>query len=256
VSRTGGSVTFTRPLSRDVFTKADWTASLGLQYQRVAIQDADGEISPVDEKGNDLSFSGSGKDDLLTLQLGAVRDRRDNPLRPTQGSLLRLGIEQSIPVGEGSILLSRLRGSYSHYIPVNFTHFTEGAEALAFNIQGGTILGDLPPYEAFSLGGVNSVRGYDEGEVGTGRNFIQATAEYRFPVFSVVSGALFADFASDIGSGDNVLGDPAGVRGKPGSGFGYGLGVRVQTPIGPIRLDYGFNDQGDSRIQFGIKERF
>jgi len=256
VRRTGGGISFTRPLSRDVFTKADWTASLGLQYQRVSIRDNDGELSPEDELGNDLSFSGEGKDDLLTVQLGAVRDRRNNLLRPTQGSLLRLGVEQSIPVGQGNILLTRLRGSYSYYIPVNFTSFTTGSQALAFNIQGGTVLGDLPPYEAFSLGGSNSVRGYDEGDVGAGRSFIQATAEYRFPIISVVGGALFVDVASDLGSGSDVPGDPAGVRGKPGSGVGYGLGIRVQSPLGPIRIDYGFNDEGNSRLHFGIGERF
>lgn len=258
VLRLGGGVTFTRPLSRDVFTKADWTASLGLQYQRVSIRDSDGELSPKDELGNNLSFSGSGQDDLLTLQFGAVRDLRNDPLRPTKGSLLRLGVEQSIPIGEGSILLTRLRGSYSYYIPVRFTNFTKGkgAQALAFNIQGGTVLGDLPPYEAFALGGSNSVRGYDEGDVGAGRSYIQATAEYRFPIFSVVGGALFVDFGSDLGSGSSVPGDPAGVREKPGSGFGYGLGVRVQSPLGPIRVDYGFNDQGESRLHFGIGERF
>jgi outer membrane protein insertion porin family len=256
VLRTGGGINFTRPLSRDVFTPAEWTASLGLQYQRVSIRDRDGEISPVDELGNNLSFSGEGSDDLLTVQLGAVRDRRNNPLRPSQGSLLRFGVEQSIPVGQGSILLTRLRGSYSYYIPVNFTSFTEGPQALAFNLQGGTVIGDLPPYEAFSLGGSNSVRGYDEGDVGSGRSFVQATAEYRFPIISVVGGALFVDFASDLGSGSSVPGDPAGVRGKPGSGFGYGLGIRVQSPLGPIRVDYGFTDQGDSRLHFGIGERF
>jgi outer membrane protein insertion porin family len=256
VVRTGGGISFARPLSRDVFTKAEWTASAGLQYQRVSIRDADGDLSPKDELGNDLSFSGSGKDDLLTFQLGAVRDRRNDLLRPTQGSLLRLGVEQSVPVGEGSILLTRLRGNYSYYIPVRFTNFTQGPQALAFNIQGGTVLGDLPPYEAFSLGGANSVRGYEEGDVGAGRSFIQATAEYRFPILSFVGGALFVDFASDLGSGSDVIDDPAGVRGKPGSGFGYGLGVRVQSPLGPIRLDYGFNDEGDSRIQFGFGERF
>ncbi|HBB35003.1 MAG TPA: hypothetical protein DDZ80_00300 [Cyanobacteria bacterium UBA8803] len=256
ILRTGGGISFTRPLSRDVYTRAEWTASAGLEYQRVSIKDADGEISPEDELGNDLSFSGEGKDDLFTLQFGAVRDRRDNPLRPTQGSLLRLGFEQSIPIGKGSIFLSRLRGSYSYYIPVNFTSFTDGPEALAFNVQGGTAIGDLPPYEAFSLGGSNSVRGYEEGDVGAGRSFIQATAEYRFPILSIVGGALFVDFASDLGTGDNVPGDPAGVRGKPGSGFGYGVGIRVQSPLGPIRVDYGFNDEGDSRIHFGIGERF
>ncbi|HAA32967.1 MAG TPA: hypothetical protein DCE56_41165, partial [Cyanobacteria bacterium UBA8553] len=258
ILRLGGGVTFTRPLSRDVFTKAEWTASLGFQYQRVSIRDADGELAPQDEEGNDLSFSGTGKDDLLTLQFGAVRDLRNDPLRPSRGSLLRLGVEQSIPVGEGSILLTRLRASYSYYIPVRFTNFTKGkgVQALAFNIQGGTVLGDLPPYEAFALGGSSSVRGYDEGDVGAGRSYIQATAEYRFPIISVVGGALFVDFGTDLGSGSSVPGDPAGVRDKPGTGLGFGLGVRVQSPLGPIRVDYGFSDQGDSRLHFGIGERF
>lgn len=254
VLRTGGGVTFTRPLSRDVYTRAEWVASLGLQYQNVSIRDSDGEITPRDELGNLLSFNDDGTDDLLTVQLGAVRDRRNDPLRPTSGSLLRLGVEQSIPLG--GIFLNRLRGSYSYYMPVNFTNFTTGPQSLAFNIQGGTVLGDLPPYEAFSLGGSNSVRGYDEGDVGAGRSYIQATAEYRFPIISVVGGALFVDFASDLGTGDNVPGDPAGVRDKPGTGLGFGVGVRVQSPLGPIRIDYGFNDEGDGRLHFGIGERF
>jgi outer membrane protein insertion porin family len=256
IVRTGAGISFTRPLSRDVFTRAEWTASLGLQYQRISVRDSDSELSPRDELGNDLSFSREGRDDLLSVQLGAVRDRRNNPLRPTSGSLLRFGVEQSVPVGLGSIFLTRLRGNYSYYIPVNFTRFNKGPQALAFNIQGGTVIGDLPPYEAFSLGGTNSVRGYGEGDVGAGRSFIQATAEYRFPILSIIGGALFVDYATDFGSGSNVPGDPAGVRGKPGNGFGYGLGVRVQSPLGPIRVDYGLNDQGDSRIHFGIGERF
>ncbi len=222
----------------------------------MSIRDQDGEISPEDELGNDLSFSGDGTDDLLTLQAGAVRDRRNDPLRPTSGSLVRFGVEQSVPIGSGNILLSRFRGSYSRYIPVNFINFSDGPQALAFNVQGGTVLGDLPPYEAFLLGGSNSVRGYDEGDLGSGRSFVQATAEYRFPVFSIVGGALFFDVGTDLGSGNNVPGDPAGVRGKSGSGFGYGVGVRVQSPLGPIRIDYGFTDEGDSRLHFGIGERF
>ncbi|EDX73098.1 outer membrane protein, OMP85 family, putative [Coleofasciculus chthonoplastes PCC 7420] len=256
VVRTGGGVNFTRPLSRDLYRRSEWTASAGFEFQNVSIRDSDGDLTPEDELGNDLSFSGDGEDDLFTLQLGAVRDRRNNPLRPTSGSLLRFGVEQTIPIGQGSIFLNRLRGSYSYYLPVEFTDFTEGAEALAFNVQAGTAIGDLPPYEAFSLGGSNSVRGYDEGEVGSGRSFIQATAEYRFPIISVVGGALFVDFASDLGTGDDVPGEPAIVRDKPGTGFGYGIGIRVQSPLGPIRVDYGFNDEGDSRLHFGIGERF
>ena len=266
VNRIGGGLSFSRPLD-DWLGLEGWRASAGLQYQRVSIRDSDGDISPRDALGNDLSFSGSGTDDLLTLQFGAVRDRRNNAIQPTSGSLLRFGTEQSIPVGSGSILLNRLRASYSYYMPVRYTRFTEGCRApesgptdcpqtLAFNVQAGTILGDLPPYEAFSLGGTDSVRGYDSGEVGAGRSFLQATAEYRFPLFAIVGGALFVDVGTDLGTGDNVPGNPAGAREKPGNGFGYGLGVRVQSPLGPIRVDYGFNDRGDTRLHFGIGERF
>ena len=256
VVRTGGGINFSRPLPANPYARAEWRLSAGLQYQRIEIRDSDGEISPLDELGNELSFSGDGSDDLFTLQFGATRDRRNNPLQPTNGYLLRLGVDQSIPVGSGSIFLNRIRGSYSYYIPVNLLKISDGPQALAFNIQGGTVLGDLPPYEAFSLGGSNSVRGYDEGDVGSGRSFLQATAEYRFPIIAVVGGALFVDFGTDLGTGDNVIGDPAGARDKPGSGLGYGIGVRIQSPLGPIRIDYGLNDQGENRLHFGIGERF
>lgn len=260
VRRQGGGITFTRPLSRNPLTRSEWTASAGVQYQRVSIRDDDGEVTPEGRfDGRDdipLSFSDDGSDDLFTVQLGAVRDLRNNVTTPTDGSFLRLGVEQSIPIGSGSILLNRLRGSYSQYIPVNFTNFNEGPETLAFNIQAGTVFGDLPPYEAFSLGGSNSVRGYGEGELGSGRSFVTATAEYRFPIFSVVGGALFVDFGSDLGTADNVPGEPAILLDKPGTGVGYGVGVRVNSPLGPLRLDYGLNSDGDSRIQFGIGEKF
>jgi outer membrane protein insertion porin family len=263
VLRLGGGITFTRPLSANPYQASEWTASAGLQYQRVSTRDADGDLKKEGAVFNDdgtlrpgttvpLSFSGEGEDDLLLVQLGAQRDRRNNPLQPTSGSYLRFGVDQSVPIGLGSIFLTRLRGSYSQYLPVSFTNFTKGPQTLAFNLQAGTILGDLPPYEAFTLGGSNSVRGYEEGALGSGRTYVQASVEYRFPVFSVVSGALFFDLGTDLGTTTRT----AEVLNKNGSGYGYGLGVRVQSPLGPIRIDYGINDDGDSRINFGIGERF
>jgi outer membrane protein insertion porin family len=286
VVRTGGGISFSRPLSKEVFKRAEWNASLGFQYQNVRVQDGDGdlvlssapqtnELGAIVGVGSDLSFSGKGKDDLFTVQFGLLNDRRNDPLKPTSGSRFSIGTEQSIPIGSGSIFFNRLRASYSHYVPTRLLKISPACrdvpaglitaaakpkedcpQAFAFNIQAGTVLGDLPPYEAFSLGGSNSVRGYEEGDVGSGKSFLQATAEYRFPIFSIVSGALFIDAATDFGTGSLVKGNPAGLRNKPGGGIGYGLGVRVQSPLGPIRVDYGFNDQGDSRLHFGIGERF
>ncbi|BAZ32540.1 surface antigen D15 domain-containing protein [Cylindrospermum sp. NIES-4074] len=260
ITRLGGGITFTRPLSRNPYKESEWTASAGLQYQRVSTRDADGDIrkegtvftNGVPGELIPLTESGTGEDDLLLFQLGAQRDRRNNPLQPTSGSYLRLGVDQSVPIGIGNILLTRLRGNYSQYVPVKFIGTGNKPQTLAFNLQAGTVLGDLPPYEAFTLGGSNSVRGYEEGGLGGGRSYVQASVEYRFPVFSVVSGALFFDYGSDLGTSTRA----SELLNKNGSGFGYGLGVRVQSPLGPIRIDYGINDNGDSRINFGIGERF
>ena len=259
IVRTGGGISFGRPLPSDPFKPREWSLSTGFQYQRVAVKNSDGDISPISEEidgSQNLAFSDDGTDDLFTLRFGANRDRRNNPLQPTKGSVLRLGTEQTIPIGSGSILFNRIRGNFSQYFPINIIRFNDGPETLAFNIQAGTILGDLPPYEAFILGGSNSVRGFGDGEVGSGRSYFQATAEYRFPIFKIVGGALFFDYGTTLGSDDAVPGEPSVVRELPGSGFGYGLGIRVQSPLGPIRVDYAINDDGGSEIQFGIGEKF
>jgi outer membrane protein insertion porin family len=260
VNRLGGGVVFSRPLTKnpDKLAKA-WVASAGIQYQRVSIRDEDFDISRFDIFGNNLSFSGTGQDDLLTLQLGLSRDLRNDPLTPTKGSVLRVGLDQSVPVGLGSITMTRLRASYSHFFPVKLIRFSKGPQALAFNIQAGTILGDLPPYEAFTLGGGSSVRGYEEGDVGSGRSFLQATVEYRFPLLKFlggIGGVLFVDYGTLLGTQGDVPGNPGIIRGKPGDGLGYGVGVRVKTPIGPVRLDYAWTIDGDNRFQFGFGERF
>ncbi|MEH1765263.1 BamA/TamA family outer membrane protein [Nostoc sp.] len=272
ILRLGGGVTFSRPLSSNPYKTSAWSASAGFQYQRVSARDANGNIvktaglfdsngNPINQNGNivaqptttQLTESPGGQDDLLLFQLGIQHDLRNNPLQPTKGSYLRLGIDQSAPIGLGNILLTRLRGSYSQYLPIKLISFSKkGSQTLAFNFQAGTILGDLPPYEAFTLGGSNSVRGYGEGELGSGRSYVQASVEYRFPVFSVVSGALFFDAGSDLGTNTQA----AELLNKNGTGYGYGLGIRVQSPLGPIRIDYGINDNGGSQINFGIGERF
>jgi len=272
IFRLGGGVTFARPLDNG------WRASLGAQVQRVTVQDGDGKRVQSDRRfinedgqvvtqatGRDLTFTSDGVDYLATLQFSASQDRRNDPSNTTSGSLLRFSTEQSFPLD--GIFFNRLRASYNYFIPTSFTRFTAGCqkkdrtaadcpETIALSAQAGTVLGDLPPYEAFALGGDGSVRAYDGGEIGSGRSFAQISAEYRFPIISIVSGILFVDAASDLGSGDSVPGNPAGDRGKPGSGYGYGAGLQINSPLGQIRVFYGIADDNSNRFSFGLGERF
>ncbi|CAH2075760.1 unnamed protein product [Thlaspi arvense] len=73
-----------------------------------------------------------------------------------------------------------------------------------------------------------------------------------------LEGAVFADYGTDLGSAllcnDLLLtsGDPAGARLKPGSGYGYGFGIRVDSPLGPLRLEYAFNDHKAGGFTLGL----
>ena len=260
VHRMGGGVEYFRPLTSDL------DAAVGISYQRISVrEDAfSSDITANDEFGNSLTVDNGGQDDLLTINFAGVVDQRDNSKNPTKGSRLLFGLDQSIPVGEADILFTRLSANYTQFLPLDLFGFTSGPRTLVLNLQGGTILGDTPPYDAFSLGGSSSVRGYGSGEVGTGESFVQATAEYRFPMFGFnafdndidVGGTLFFDYATDLGTGDEVIGEPAEVRGKPGDGFGYGVGLRALTPVGAVRLELGINDEGDSQVIFKIGDRF
>jgi outer membrane protein insertion porin family len=261
IIRTGGGISFTRPFAENPFVDPDWIGSVGFRYQRVQATDADIDVTPRDDADKLLTASESGEDDLITFQFGIARDRRNNQQFPTSGYLFRVGSEQSVPVGSGSIFYNRLRANYTFYVPIRIFNFMPNApQALAFNIQAGTILGEFPPYEAFSLGGANTVRGWGEGALAAGRSFVLGSVEYRFPIFGagnfLIGGALFVDAATAFGSQSTVQGNPGGIRGKPGSGVGIGGGLRIQSPIGPIRVDYGINNEGDGQVHFGIGERF
>jgi outer membrane protein insertion porin family len=124
-------------------------------------------------------------------------------------------------------------------------------------VSAGTVLGDLPPYEAFCVGGGNSVRGYYDCDLGVGKSFGEATIEYRFPLFSIVSGELFIDGGTTFGSQSNVPGNLGPLLGKPGEGFSVGTGVIVTTPVGPLRLEVASQDfTSNWRFNLGVGWKF
>lgn len=59
--------------------------------------------------------------------------------------------------------------------------------SLCYSLTGGSIVGDMAPYQAFAIGGLGSVRGYGEGAVGSGRLCLVANCEYTIPLVCKVS---------------------------------------------------------------------
>jgi outer membrane protein insertion porin family len=258
VHRLGGGVEVFRPVAPNL------TAALGVSYQRVSIRDArfTSNVQAVDQLGNGLTYSGTGQDDLLTVNVSADWDRRNDRQNPTRGARVRFGVDQSIPVGDANIAFTRLSANYLQYTPLPLFGFARGDRTLVLNVQGGTMIGEVPPYEAFDITS-GLVRGFQDG-VGTGRSFVAASAEYRYPIANFrlfrrpinLGGTLFVDYGSDLGSGDTILGEPAEVRGKPGAGLGYGAGLRALTPIGTARLEFAWTDDGENEIMFKLGDRF
>lgn len=84
-------------------------------------------------------------------------------------------MEQAIPLSRDWLNFNRFRVRAEKTVPV-------GPCQVVVAAKGGVIVGDLPPYEAFPIGGTNSVRGYSEGGVGSGRRFVSGTAELHVPL--------------------------------------------------------------------------
>lgn len=139
---------------------------------------------------------------------------------------------------------------------------SERRKVLAFRAMAGTLTGNVPFFEQFFLGGAETLRGYKEDRF-WGRYMLLASTEYRVPVAPSLTGVLFVDAGDAWGAPQDlrVISDPTGAfQGlTQHAGFspsvGYGLGMRVITPIGPLRLDYGFGKEG-SRLHFSMGHAF
>ena len=259
VHRLGGGVEYFHPWTKNLI------GSVGASYQLVSVRDAviSNKLNSTDALGNTLTASNNGRDELLTLNYGLNLDRRNQTRNASSGFRTLLEIDQSIPVGDSGLFFNRLSINHTQYIPFPLFGF-KSDRTLILNAQAGTILGDTIGYESFSIGGSGAVRGYGRGKLGTGKSFLVATAEYRFPLFAFkalqgnfnVGGTLFFDYGTDFGSADAVIGQPGVVRNKPGNGLGYGLGMRSLTPVGTVKLEFALNDEGDSEFLFQIGDRF
>ena len=283
LENTGGGFSFSRPLNGgDPFKVAKWRVLAGMNFKKVKMIDSSGNKKPYGDMtpttGNIseiICIGYSPEDDscpeenTLVSVVGSVsRNNLNNSVNPTSGNKFSFGSEQFISMGSSSPTFNRMRASYALFVPTKWIKLTKECrskdvsdedcpQAIGFHLTAGTIVGELPPYEAFCMGGTSSVRGWGSCELAVSRSFLEGTAEYRFPVWRMLSGALFIDAGTDLGSQNDVKGEPGKLLQKSGSGFSLGGGVGVKTPVGPLRLDIASKDlSGDWRYTLGVGWKF
>ncbi|XVF47413.1 hypothetical protein PTKIN_Ptkin03bG0107200 [Pterospermum kingtungense] len=238
IGRVTAGVEFSRPI------RPKWSGTAGLIFQHAGARDEKGNPIIKDFYGSPLTASGKPYDDMLLAKFESVYTGSGD-----QGSsMFAFNMEQGLPVMPEWLFFNRVNARARKGVEI-------GPACLLLSLSGGHVVGNFSPHEAFAIGGTNSVRGYEEGAVGSGRSYVVGSGEVSFPMLGPVEGVIFADYGHDLWSGPTVPGDPAGARYKPGSGYGYGFGIRVDSPLGPLRLEYAFNDRLAKRFHFGVGHR-
>ena len=171
-----------------------------------------------------------------SVTLEHVTDTRDNVYDPTKGARASLSAEFA---GFGGDF------NFQKYM-ISDTHYFKVGRSQVFALRGqyGIGNGSISEYNQFRLGGQDSIRGYREDQF-RGDRMALASLEYRFPIVSKVTGALFTDYGGAWDSGFA----PKHMHGS------IGVGLGLNTPIGPLRLDYGHGSQG-GRVHFRVGGTF
>jgi outer membrane protein assembly complex protein YaeT len=196
------------------------------------------QIKNVDitETSIEQQFRGTTAYQIATLGFTQSLDFRDSPVNPSKGWIFATGLDGDAVAG--SLAFGRATGRLTWFIPLFHRYL------LALGARGGLILPvtDVPLDERFFNGGGTTVRSFQERTLGPrdkGNNPIGGiaytvfNAEVEIPIKDALSGALFVDAGNVISQFSNA--EPDDMR------FAVGVGVRYKLPIGPIRLDVGFN---------------
>ena len=249
-NRTGTSLRFEKALNEFLRAQVQYTIQ---EISETIATNASAEMQS--QAGSKLRSS-----TLLSL----VYDTRDSVFLTTKG--IRSEISGEVaggPLG-GDVSDYKLNAKSSVFFPFFEKHVLEilGAVSIvdAFGSTKGsgpivTELGgehvrvdDVPMYDRYFLGGANTLRGFKYGDVGPkdfqgqpigGNTMVNATAEYSLPIVERVRLAFFFDIGEvEKNSYTFSAGDLKSDA---------GMGVRLNLPIGPLRLDYGYPIQTDSQ---------
>jgi outer membrane protein insertion porin family len=234
VDSVGGTVTWGRRMTDEL----SGSVSLGLTDYDYSIIKGDPFREYGPERRRRLQQTGQTR----SVTFGLTHDARDNVFVTHDGTYLSTSVQVA---GFGGDF------DFRKYV-ADGRVFLPHAEknTVAFRAKVGLAEGNVPVFEEFRVGGVNSVRGLPEDDL-TGTKMLLLNGEYRFPLDKkkTFTGVVFAD-AAWVGESFS----------ETDTSYSAGVGLRFRVPalgLGSIRLDMGWDLQdGGARLHFGIGEMF
>lgn len=258
----GASVSAGYPLGE----YTNFLTSYRLEHYNVTEVSADAAQDIIDMKGPNWSSV-----------VGATikRDTTNKAFNPSTGTLNELTVEMGggILLGDDSFVKYTFDSNYFTPVFWDLVFHWKGSTGFIHDNFGG---GDIPSFERFYLGGINNVRGYssrmisprdsDSGDRIGGNKMFYMNFELLFPLneeFGLV-GVAFYDMGNAWNDGENFFHDTKQEDGEDlllGMYKSIGAGIRWFSPMGPIRVEYGYGldklkDSGRHKIEFSMGQFF
>ena len=201
------------------------------------------EAANVPDNASDYLKSQEGKVLKSAITVGAERDTTDHPFLPTKGSVNSVAMEFTGGYLGSELDFIKLEAHSGVYIPLfwKFIGFVRGEVGVMKQTKADN---PVPIYEHFFLGGINSLRAFAWGDVGPknangevigGLSYAVMNFELLFPLIEKLNmrGVTFFDVGNAYTDTWGI--DPSDVR------TDAGLGIRWQSPFGPLRIEWGYN---------------
>lgn len=221
------------------------------------------EIFDIENTAGTYIQEQKGKSTTGSMTASVVRDTRDSYIAPMKGSNNSASVEFAGSLFGGDRSFVKYLGNSSWFYPVfwDTSVMLHGTIGYAEGAEGK----ELPIDERFFVGGINTVRGFDPrslgprditGDIIGGDTELIFNVEYLFPLVKEAGlrGVVFFD-AGNAYNASEVVNAVSDDFGKLRTGAGYG--VRWYSPIGPLRLEWGYNidpkpGEKRSRWEFSI----
>jgi len=212
------------------------------------------EVTDIEDSSSAFLSSQEGEVFKSSITLGVERDTTDHPFVPSRGSINTLSVETSAGFlgSESDFVKAELHSGWFFPIFWKFVGYVRGEVGQMWELEGRPDDSAIPIYERFFLGGINSLRGFNWGDVGPkkgndvvgGLQYVEANVELLFPVYEKmgIRGVVFFDTGNASESGWDIE-----LR------YNAGAGVRWNSPLGPLRLEWGYvldREEGEDPYQW------